>query len=145
MDLRVTQQEKSLVLDLREVDELLKPIRDRFGQEKTDQVEDFLVKQAQLGIKQKSYEQATEPRLKQQLQDQITTLQEEMDGIRRQVGVYCMTYVRSIYPPESVTLWSNLERLVEEAQERPAQFDMWSKLQASADARAEADGGSTDQ
>jgi RsiW-degrading membrane proteinase PrsW (M82 family) len=139
--LGVTNKEKALVQDMQNLDELLKPIVERFGREKADLVEDFLVKQAQLGIKQKSSELATESRLKDQVKVQVETLQDEMDDIRRKVGVYCMTYVRSIYPPESVMLWSNLEQLVAEAQQRPVQFDMWSKLQTTAAARSEAEPG----
>jgi hypothetical protein len=51
-----------------------------------------------------------------------------------------MTYVRSIFPPESVALWSNLEQLVAAAQQRTPQFNVWGKLQASAAARAVVDG-----
>jgi RsiW-degrading membrane proteinase PrsW (M82 family) len=137
--LGVTKTEKALVLDMQDLDELLKPIEERFGREKADQVEDFLVKQAQLGIKQKSNELAIDPRLRQQIQQQIETLQDEMADIRRRVGTYCMHYVRSIYPPESVALWSNLEQLVADTQQRPAQFDMWSRLSTTAESQTTLD------
>ncbi len=133
---RVTAKEKALVRELHNLEDLLEPITERFGREKSVQVEQFLLKQAQLGIKQKSSEMTTDPRLKAQVEGQLATLQDEMEDIRRQVGVYCMTYVRSIFPPESLVLWSNLERLVQDAQRRPAQFDVWGKLQATASARA---------
>ncbi len=137
LDLRVTEGEKALVRELQDVDVLLKPIVERFGRDKADQVEDFLVKQAQLGIKQKSSEMTTDPRLKQQVQNQIQELQEEIDGLRRKVGVYCMTYVRSIFPLDLVVQWmGDLQRRVEEAKQRPAQFDVWGKLQSAAAARA---------
>lgn len=135
LKMRVTEKEKALVRQLQDLEELLKPITERFGREKSAQVEEFLVKQAQLGIKQKSSEMASDPRLKQQVQEQIAALQAEMEAIRRKVGVYCMTYVRSVFPPESVVLWSNLERRVQEAQQGPVGFDMWGKLQDTAGAR----------
>jgi RsiW-degrading membrane proteinase PrsW (M82 family) len=139
--LRVTEKEKALVRELNNLEELLQPITLRFGKEKSALVEEFLVKQAQLGIKQKSSELAADPRLKGQIQEQITKLREEMEAIRREVGVYCMTYVRTIFPPDSVVFWSNLERLVDDAQQREAEFNIWGKLQATAESRKAAQGG----
>ncbi len=140
LGLRVTEKEKALVRQLQDLGDLLKPITDRFGKEKTAQIEEFLVKQAQLGIKQKSSEMTADPRLKQQVQEQIEGLQIEIDDLRRKVGVYCMTYVRSIFPLDLVLQWmSDLQRRVEEAKQRPAQYDLWGKLQSAAEARAEAE------
>lgn len=137
LGLRVTEKEKALVRELHDLGDLLKPIEDRFGKEKSALVEEFLLMQAQLGIKQKSSELATDPRLKQQVQEQISTLQEEMEALRRKVGVYCMTYVRSIFPPESVVLWSTLEQRVRAAELSTSGFNLWGKLQTTAARRAE--------
>jgi RsiW-degrading membrane proteinase PrsW (M82 family) len=137
--LRVTEKEKALVRELSDLETLLKPITERFGRDKSAQVEEFLLKQAQLGIKQKSSQLTTDPRLKAQVDEQVQALQQEMDALRRKVGVYCMTYVRSIFPPESLALWSNLERQVQQAQQRTPQFNMWGKLQDAASARAASD------
>ena len=137
LGLRVTEKEKALVRELQNLEDLLRPIKERFGKDKASLVEEFLLKQAQLGIKQKSSQLTTDPRLKQEVQEQLRVLHEEMEALRRQVGVYCMTYVRSIFPAESVVLWSDLERLVKAAQDRTPQFDIWGKLQA----RAESDPG----
>jgi RsiW-degrading membrane proteinase PrsW (M82 family) len=133
LGLRVTEKEKALVRELQNLEDLLRPIKERFGKDKASLVEEFLLKQAQLGIKQKSSQLTTDPRLKQQVQEQLRVLHEEMEALRRQVGVYCMTYVRSIFPAESVVLWSDLERLVKAAQDRTPQFDIWGKLQARAE------------
>lgn len=135
--LRVTGGEKALVMELHDLESLLQPVTDSFGKEKTVLVEQFLVKQAQLGIKQKSSEMTADPRLKQQVQEQIDDLRVEIDKLRRQVGVYCMTYVRSIIPLDLVVEWmSDLEQRVEEAKLRPSKFDLWSDLGAKAAARA---------
>jgi RsiW-degrading membrane proteinase PrsW (M82 family) len=137
LEMGVTNKEKALVHELGDVERLLRPVKERFGKERAGWVEEFLVKQAQLGIKQKSSQLSDDPRLKAEVQAQIQGLQKEMEALRRKVGVYCMTYVRSIFPPESVVLWSNLEQLVQAAQQRPARFDMWNKLQDAASSRAE--------
>jgi len=60
-----------------------------------------------------------------------------MEAIRRKVGVYCMTYVRSIFPPESVVLWSNLEQRVKAAELGTPGFNLWGKLQTIVAARTE--------
>ena len=139
LNLRVTEKEKALVRELQDLETLLKPITERFGREKSAQVEDFLLKQAQLGIKQKSSQLTTDPRLKAQVDEQVQELQQEMETLRRKVGVYCMTYVRTIFPPESLALWGNLERQVQMAQQRTPQFNMWGKLQDAASARTSGD------
>lgn len=142
MELRVTSKEKALVRELSSVQELLRPIEERFGREKTMEVEDFLLKQAQLGIKRKSSQMLTDPRMKAQVEAQITALKEEMESLRRKVGLYVMTYVRSIFPPESMLLWVTLQESVAEAQKKAEteapQFNLWGKLQDEARARADA-------
>lgn len=135
LEQRVTEKEKALVRELHDLESLLKPITERFGRDKSAQVEEFLLKQAQLGIKQKSSQLTTDPRLKAQVEEQVQALQQEMEALRRKVGVYCMTYVRTIFPPESLALWGNLERQVQQAQLRTPQFNMWGKLQDAASAR----------
>jgi RsiW-degrading membrane proteinase PrsW (M82 family) len=131
--LRVTQTEKALVRELHDLEDFLQPIQERFGKKKTGQVEAFLLKQAQLGIKQKSSEKVADPHLRAQIQDQIQELQLEIDNLRRQVGVYCMTYVRSIFPPDFVNqLWFDLEQRVGESRQRQPQFDLWGKLASEA-------------
>ncbi|MEJ2211081.1 MAG: PrsW family intramembrane metalloprotease [Anaerolineae bacterium] len=141
---RVTSKEKALVRELASVQELLKPIEERFGREKTIDVEDFLLKQAQLGIKQKSSQMLTDPRHKSEVEAQIAQLQDDMEALRRKVGIYVMTYVRSIFPPEATLLWSNLQQLVTEAQQKAEtqapQFNLWGRLQTEAQARTEVAG-----
>jgi RsiW-degrading membrane proteinase PrsW (M82 family) len=134
---RVTSKEKALVRELASVQELLKPIEERFGREKTIDVEDFLLKQAQLGIKQKSSQMLTDARLKAEVEAQIAELQAEMEALRRKVGIYVMTYVRSIFPPESTLLWTNLQQSVAEAQQKTEapQFNLWGRLQTEAQRR----------
>ncbi|MBN1659525.1 MAG: PrsW family intramembrane metalloprotease [Anaerolineae bacterium] len=150
--MRVTDKEKALVRELGDVDQLLDPVRQRFGAERTDLIQEFLLKQAQLGIKQKATGMSADERLRAELQQQIDALQEEMNVLRREVGVYCMYYVRTIFPPEMTPLWSNLEQRVQQQQQAQEQgqvrFNMWGSLQATADARARRGGSgetSTDQ
>ena len=137
-ELGVTGGEKALVMELHDLEALLRPVKRSFGKEKATLVEQFLLKQAQLGIKQKSLEMTTSPQLRGQVQSQIDDLQTEIDQIRRQVGVYCMTYVRSIIPLEQVVEWAGpLAERVAQAQRRPARSNLWGDLQSRAAARAQ--------
>ena len=87
----VTRGEVAVVRQYDRIDELLEPIVERFGEEKAEQVEEFLLKQAQLGIKRKAQTMSQDPAEQKGLGKQIATLHEEMEAIRRKVGVYCMT------------------------------------------------------
>jgi RsiW-degrading membrane proteinase PrsW (M82 family) len=116
--LGVTDREKSVVLDLDKVQELLEPIRQRFGKKKGAQVEAFLVKQAQLGIKQKSRNMSEDPQLRAEIDSQIEALRADMNRQRREVGVYVMYYVRSIFPPATDLFWGGLQDAILKAQEK---------------------------
>jgi RsiW-degrading membrane proteinase PrsW (M82 family) len=124
----VTQREVAVVKQYDQIDELLEPIVERFGEEKAESVETFLLKQAQLGIKRKARVMSQDTREQASLDEEIERLQGEMESIRQQVGVYCMIYVRSIFPEDALALWGSLQRLVEQ-QDRPSSgVDMWSRL-----------------
>jgi len=112
----VTHGEVAVVRQYDRIDELLEPIVRHFGQDKADMVEEFLLKQAHLGIKRKAQTMSQDPAEKKGLAKEIAALQGEMEAIRKQVGVYCMTYVRTIFPDDAVACWTMLEqRLSEQA------------------------------
>jgi RsiW-degrading membrane proteinase PrsW (M82 family) len=110
----VTSGEVAVVRQYDRIGDLLEPIVERFGEEKAEQVEEFLLKQAHLGIKRKTQTMSQDPAEQEELGKQITALRQEMEAIRKKVGVYCMTYVRTIFPEDAVTWWSLLERSVTE-------------------------------
>jgi hypothetical protein len=118
---RVTQQEARVVNQLSDLGELLKPLEQKFGPEKTRQVERFLMIQAKLGILRKTLEKLNDEKMKSSVSRQMDELRSEMDQIRRSVGPYCMAYVRSIYPPETAQVFERLQtRIQEQAAARPA-------------------------
>ncbi len=126
LKLGVSKGEAAVVLKMEDLDKLLEPIAARFGEEKREQVETFVKYQAQLGIKRKATGMAQDENLRQELEKQITDLRQKMDVLRRQVGVYCMSYVRSILPPESTLIWT---RLAEElARERVTDKNLFKDL-----------------
>ena len=121
----VTAAESRMVQSYASLDEFLQPIIEQFPRE-AEQVEAFLLRQAQLGIKRKVQQRVSDPKLQEQLGQEITQLQAEMNQIRRDVGVYVMSYVRSVFPDEALPIWSRLEQLA--SQGGSPDLQRWSKM-----------------
>jgi len=126
LKLGVSKGEAAVVLKMEDLDRMLEPIAASFGEDKRDKVEEFIKLQAQLGIKRKAMGLAQEEKLRQELTEQVADLRQKMDVIRRQVGVYCMSYVRSILPPEEAFMWNRLAEEV--ARERVTDKDLFKDL-----------------
>jgi RsiW-degrading membrane proteinase PrsW (M82 family) len=123
----VSVGESNVVQQIDSLDELLAPIAEHFGVEKRKQVEAFLRLQARLGLKRKVQEQTADPKLRAALDAQVQALRQEMDTLRRAVGVYCMAYVRSILPPETEPIWARLDQSLL-AQQGASGRNLWSTL-----------------
>ncbi|MBN1483605.1 MAG: PrsW family intramembrane metalloprotease [Chloroflexia bacterium] len=121
----VSKGEVIRIQQYEQVDELLEPIVERFGQEKADLVEKFLLKQAHLGIKRKARSMSQGPREQETLAGEIAQLQAEMEEIRNQVGVYCMLYVRAIFPEDVLDFSLVLQQRLEERKDRVATMDLF--------------------
>ena len=117
---RVTSQEASAVQQLDQMQVFLAPVVEKFGFEKASQVETFLRIQARLGILRKTLEKFTESgedNLRQATENQIEKLRIEMDETRKEVGAYCMLYLRGTFMQESSPLWNRLKQLIQERSE----------------------------
>lgn len=86
------------------MDDLLAPITLRFGAVKRMQVEALLHLEAQVGLRHKVRQKNTDARLRAVLDAQVQAMHQQLDVLRRAVGVYCMSYVRFILPPASEPL-----------------------------------------
>jgi len=137
LSLGVTEREVEVVKRLDELSTLLAPVRQRFGPEKTALVEQLLLKQAQLGIKQKARELTPDEALRARMDAQIADLRRDMEALRRRVGVYCMIYVRSIFPPPSSRLWDGLAEALERQAASPRGRSLWAGLQESLEIRSQ--------
>jgi protease PrsW len=128
---RVTDREAAVVHRLANVDEILAPLAARFGDEKAEHIERFLVMQARLGILRKTLEKLNDEKMRKAVEKQMDGLRVEMDNCRRSVGSYCMLYLRNIFPQEASPLWGRLENLItERAAARPANStaNLWANL-----------------
>jgi RsiW-degrading membrane proteinase PrsW (M82 family) len=128
---RVTAGEAAVVHRLADARQILAPVAERFGPEKTAEIERFLLLQARLGILRKTLEKLTEEKMIRAVEAQMSNLQVEMDAARRSVGAYCMLYLRNIFPPEASPLWDRLEHAIEEKMvTRPVEggMNLWATL-----------------
>lgn len=111
---RVTSGEAKIAQRLEDVSEILKPLREMFGDEKADQVEEFVLTQAQLGIKRKTLDALNDEKMRKAVEKEMDALRVKMEAARRKVGTYVMLYVRNIFPEEVSPLWNLLETRIQE-------------------------------
>jgi hypothetical protein len=111
---RVTAQEKSAVQGLDKLNKILSPLAERFGPEKAKQVREFLTIQARLGILRKTVEKLNDEKMRHAVEVQIEGLSAQMDQARRDVGTYCMLYLRNTFLEETGTLYKRLETIMQE-------------------------------
>lgn len=125
LDVGVSAGESEVVQKMEDLDALLAPIAERFGAQKRKEVETFLRLQAQLGLKAKVRELSPDPKLREELGAQIAGLRQQVDVLRREVGLHCMLYVRMIIPMEVVSMHIRLQSL--EVKETLAKGSMWAE------------------
>ncbi len=123
----VSVGESAVVQQMAQLNQLLTPVAARFGSEKRRQVETFLRLQAQLGLKRKVEEMTPDPRLRLEMSTQVAALRAEVDELRRAIGVYCMSYVRSILPSPHESLWNRLNTTLTQPASASGE-NLWNKL-----------------
>jgi RsiW-degrading membrane proteinase PrsW (M82 family) len=130
---RVTKGEAAIVLRMENVKEILKPLAERFGDQKASQIEKFLISQAHLGIKRKSLDKLVDERMKRSVEEEITKLRVEMENAQRQVGSYAMLYLRHAIPADVSPVWGKLEAAIQERASAPqtaGKTNLWENLKA---------------
>jgi RsiW-degrading membrane proteinase PrsW (M82 family) len=122
----VSKGEAILVQRIDDLDDLLAPVEERFGEVKREQVANALLLGAQLAMKQGLIRKTRDPELRAELAPQITELKRELKQARHDVGIYIMSYVRSIMPKTTWSLWARLEQILTKL--GPARTDVWRVL-----------------
>jgi RsiW-degrading membrane proteinase PrsW (M82 family) len=120
--------EARLVQHIDDLDELLAPIEERFGEVKREQVENALRLGAELAMKQELIRKTRDPELRAELVPQITELKRDLKQQRHEVGVYVMSYVRSILPKTTWSLWVRLGQIL--TKRGAPQSNLWNVLSA---------------
>jgi RsiW-degrading membrane proteinase PrsW (M82 family) len=122
----MSKGEAMLVERLEDIDDLLAPVEERFGELKREQVADALRLGAQLAMKQEQIRSTRDEELRTELAAQVTQLKRELRQQRHEVGMYVMSYARSILPKTTWSLWAHLGRTL--SNPRPAGMNLWSVL-----------------
>jgi RsiW-degrading membrane proteinase PrsW (M82 family) len=128
---RVTKGEAAVVHRLADAHAILAPLAEIFGAEKADQIENFLVLQARLGILRKTVQKLNDEKMRRSVERQMDDIREKMDEARRNVGAYTMMYLRSLFPEDASPVWGRLESVIQEraAAPKPANGGgLWASL-----------------
>lgn len=111
---RVTAAEAAAVHRLEQAEAILKPLADIFGSRKAEQIEAFLVLQAQLGILRKTLDRIqNDERMRAAVEQRLNEKREAMDAARRAVGAYTMASLRLLFPPEGSAMWQRLQGVLQ--------------------------------
>ncbi len=122
---RVSSQEVKVVTRMEDLEEVLEPLAEIFGEEKAEDIEKFLVIQAKLGILRKTLDKLTDEKMKTSVENQMGDLRVEMEAARKSVGSWAMLYLRNIFPEDGSPLWNSLETAIQKKIEaRPASGGM---------------------
>jgi hypothetical protein len=108
----VSEGEALLVQRIEDLDDVFALIEERYGEVKREQVANALLLAAQLAMKQDQIRQTKDPELRAELAPQITELKRDLKQARHDVGIYIMSYVRSIMPKTTWSLWARLEQIL---------------------------------
>ena len=131
MDDGVTNNEAAIVHRLDKLDHLLAPLAEKFGDKKASQSEQFLIMQAQLGIQRKMLDKLQDEKMRTAVEAQMADLRKNMDAIRREVGTYCMLYLRNIFPENDTALQTLVQQRITAsaaANKGGAGTGLWDKL-----------------
>jgi RsiW-degrading membrane proteinase PrsW (M82 family) len=132
----VSAGEAAVVQKLDNLESLLAPVGEHFGPEKRQQAEAFLKLQAKLGLKRKVQELTPDAKQRAEMARQVAALRADIDVIRKGLGIYCMSYIRSILPPESEPLWDRLGHALEERSEVSGP-GLWQTIESKMEAKEE--------
>lgn len=126
----VTVREISVVNQFENVDTVLAGFEVRFGEQKTALAKEILLAQAQMGIYRKTAEKHQDEKMRQAAEKQVAALREKMNANRKQLGAYCMLFVRNIFPENASPLWGRLENILQAqmAPKEQAGKGLWTTL-----------------
>jgi len=124
----VSKGEAMLVQNIDDLDDLLAPVEEHFGEIKREQVANVLLLGAQLAMKHDLIRKTRDPELRAELAVQITEMKRDLKRQRDEVGMYVMSYVRAIMPKTTWSLWARLEQILTKL-EAP-RTNLWNALGA---------------
>lgn len=137
----VTNAERKYVQGLgsNAIEEILDELANFFGNDKVVKIRRLLVIQANIGILSNNLRSPSSDRMKRAWQQERDELQQEANQLRGQIGVYVMSFLRSIFPDDDEQTWDAISQ--EAAEFDPSQvhkFDLfvhYSEVLGTQDAR----------
>ena len=112
---RVTAGETRAVNRLDDLDHILLPVVERFGEETASQVEKLLFLQARLGIKRKTLDSfQNNEKMLRAVEAEMNEMRTQMDEARRAIGTYAMMFVRGTFTDEIVSIWDQMQTKIQE-------------------------------
>lgn len=127
----VTSGEAKAVDQIKDMDTLLAPLANIYGENKARQIEKLLRMQARLGILRKNLDRLQDEKLIASTEEEIAAIRLEMDEARRAIGNYEMMTLRLIFPEEDAGIWGRLEDVINQkiaAAPGPQAGGLWSQL-----------------
>lgn len=94
------------------VENILEDMAVMFGKDKAELIRQLLVIQANIGILKNNLKSPVSERLRAAWQTEIDELRAEMDVIRRKLGAYTMTLLRSLLPEDDSAVWTDFSSKV---------------------------------
>ena len=125
---RVTQEETRVVSNIETVNEVLEPIKARFGDEKVSLVRALIYKQAEIGTKRKLIDSAPSEARKKEIEGIIEGYVVDINKLRSQIGAYCMMMVREVYLGSDLQIWSLLNARIAAAGPGQKGGGLWDRV-----------------
>jgi protease PrsW len=119
IDERVEKQEMAAVKNIARVDEVLKRIAATFGSETAEKMKRLLIIQAHLGIRKKTGQMMADERMKQDIDEKVDELRQEMGTLRHEIGSYAMAYLRYTHLDEMFSVYGALGTKLQELAAKP--------------------------
>lgn len=92
------------------LDEILAPVAEQFP-EQTELMRQIVLNQAQIGIRRRLLEQATQAEPRERLSREIKRLEGQTKILRREVGMCAVIFLKNVFDPEHDKLGPALEQL----------------------------------
>ncbi len=111
-DTSTTRQEVDLLLKEEDFNEGLDIIEERFGKEKRKKVREYLMLEAKIGILRKALETNDDTAISRE----VDSLRSEANAIKKELGIYCMAFVRSLFPQDDEGFWNDLASRLDDSE-----------------------------
>jgi RsiW-degrading membrane proteinase PrsW (M82 family)/CRP-like cAMP-binding protein len=108
----VTDAERKVVQELggNTIENVLAELGAYFGEDKAESIRRLLVLQANVGILQNNLSGQVSERLRTAWEEEVAEKRAEMDDIRNSLGVYIMSFVRGVFPPDDDPVTDTLNK-----------------------------------